>query len=295
MLIAVADTGSFSKAALALDSTQSRISHAIGELERSVGARLFERAHAGSVPTVAGDHALNHARQILALANAMLAPGTDAAGVVGVVRLACFRSMVTHVVPYVLTALARLHPSIMLDIDDSCADADAVAEAVVSGRADVGLGCPPYDDALLAYPLLADDYILLVPATYTLSVPLRWEQLGALPLIAPINRRTGAAIEALRTQGMRAKLARRLTSDSSIAALVANGRGFAVMPRLSVLPLAAGVRIVDPPLRQQRHIASLAQPAKARERAVKAVLRVLRDPAVLAQLPAYRAGLCGLN
>ncbi|HEX7648607.1 MAG TPA: LysR family transcriptional regulator, partial [Noviherbaspirillum sp.] len=61
ILVAVVDAGSFSAAATELDCTQSRISHAIAELERGVGTRLLERSRAGCMPTEAGLRVLQKA------------------------------------------------------------------------------------------------------------------------------------------------------------------------------------------------------------------------------------------
>ena len=54
MFVAVVENGSFSAAAAQLDCTQSRISHAVGGLERELGVRLLLRSHDGSALTDAG-------------------------------------------------------------------------------------------------------------------------------------------------------------------------------------------------------------------------------------------------
>ena len=58
LLVAVADTGSFTAAAERLDLTQSAVSHAVRTAERKVGAVLFERGRRGAVPTPAGERAV---------------------------------------------------------------------------------------------------------------------------------------------------------------------------------------------------------------------------------------------
>jgi DNA-binding transcriptional LysR family regulator len=51
VLMAVAETGSMRKAALALNSTQPSVSRAIAELENTLGLPLFERGTRGAEPT----------------------------------------------------------------------------------------------------------------------------------------------------------------------------------------------------------------------------------------------------
>src|SRR5689334_13899915 len=119
MFVAVADHGSFSAAAAELACTQSRISHAIAELERELAVRLLERSHGGSAPTEAGRRVLEKARQMLHLEQGLRdCAGADGA-LGGTVRVACFRSIGTHLLPYAAEALAAAHPGIVLEIDDS--------------------------------------------------------------------------------------------------------------------------------------------------------------------------------
>ena len=296
MLAAVADSGSFSKAAIALDCAQSRISHAIGELEQLLGTRLLTRARAGSVPTAAGQRVLLRGRQILALADDILAaPAATGKEIVGRVRLSCFRSIGTHVLPHALAALARAHPGIAIEIDDGCDNADDVADAILAGRADIGIGCAPYPGELLAQHLLSDDYILLLPAVQALRAPLSWSQLDGLALIEPVNRRTAALIARYRADGLKAKARHRLVSDSGIMAMVALGQGFSVIPRLAAMPLTDGVMAAAPPLAARRDFALLALPATARQPAVRAVMRGLRERRMLRQVPAFRAGIFSLD
>src|SRR5579871_5381079 len=67
-LVAVADEGSFRRAAERLGYTQPAISHQIAALERSLGASLFERPGGrGAVAlTAPGEVAYHHARRVLA-------------------------------------------------------------------------------------------------------------------------------------------------------------------------------------------------------------------------------------
>ncbi|RZS60202.1 DNA-binding transcriptional LysR family regulator [Xylanimonas ulmi] len=64
-LLAVAETGSFSRAAHALGFTQSAVSQHVAAIERTVGARLLTRRPTVA-PTPAGREFLRHARQMLA-------------------------------------------------------------------------------------------------------------------------------------------------------------------------------------------------------------------------------------
>jgi DNA-binding transcriptional LysR family regulator len=63
--LAVADEGSFTKAAKGLGVTQSALSHAIRGLEEQVGVRLLARSTRSVAPTEAGEQLLAELRPAL--------------------------------------------------------------------------------------------------------------------------------------------------------------------------------------------------------------------------------------
>src|SRR5271168_4120973 len=67
-LVAVADAGSFRRAAERLGYTQSAVSHQVASLERGLGTSLFNRpgGRAAVTLTAAGEVAYHHARRVLA-------------------------------------------------------------------------------------------------------------------------------------------------------------------------------------------------------------------------------------
>src|SRR5690349_16212270 len=64
-LVAVAEEGGFSAAAVRLGTTQSAVSHAVRGMERKLGVVLFERGRFGARPTPAGARAVSHGRRVL--------------------------------------------------------------------------------------------------------------------------------------------------------------------------------------------------------------------------------------
>jgi DNA-binding transcriptional LysR family regulator len=66
MLIAIADSGSFSAAARRLKRAQSAVSHGVGQLEAALGLKLFDRASRRPRLTEAGETVLADARSVVA-------------------------------------------------------------------------------------------------------------------------------------------------------------------------------------------------------------------------------------
>jgi DNA-binding transcriptional LysR family regulator len=86
VLVAVAEHGSVTKAAIALGQSQPSLSAQLGRIERNLGSPLFERTRTGVVPTERGRSVLAKARLVLAdmdeLRGLDVAPQDDAAGTV---------------------------------------------------------------------------------------------------------------------------------------------------------------------------------------------------------------------
>jgi DNA-binding transcriptional LysR family regulator len=295
---AVADHGSFSAAAAELGCTQSRISHAIAELERELAVRLLERSHAGSIPTGAGHQVLDKARQMLRLEQSLRDSVRAGKELAGRVRIACFRSVGTHLMPFAAEALAGAHPGIVLDIDDGCIDRVAVLDALREGRADLAIAQLPVDDAFLTQPFVEDDYVLVAPAARRLDASFTWNQLDGLPFLQLACPGADEVLERCRAAGLVAADAgqpgRRLANDTSIAAMVARGMGYSIMPRLAVFPAPEGVRTHALPLpvagSATRSLVLAGEPAAMRRPEVKAVVEILRGRRMLERTPAWQAG-----
>src|SRR5215468_2124776 len=68
-LVAVADAGTFTDAAIDLGISQAAVSRNILALEQVLGVRLLHRTSRSVTPTTAGVHVLAQARQVLAAAD----------------------------------------------------------------------------------------------------------------------------------------------------------------------------------------------------------------------------------
>jgi len=75
-LVAIADTGTFTDAAIELGVSQAAVSRNLMALEHVLGVRLLHRTSRNVTPTTAGVHALAHARQVLAAADNLVAEAT---------------------------------------------------------------------------------------------------------------------------------------------------------------------------------------------------------------------------
>jgi DNA-binding transcriptional LysR family regulator len=291
IFVAVADHGSFSAAAAELACTQSRISHAIAELERELAVRLLDRAHGGSTPNGAGLRVLEKAKQMLQLEQGLRDSAAGVPALSGQVRVACFRSFGTHLLPYAAEALAGAHPGIALEIDDGHADRQALLAALRERRADVAIAQLPLGRGLASLPYLHDDYVLVLPAAHPMTRASSWERLDGLPFIQLACAGADEVLERCRAAGLQARPGRRLANDTSIAAMVARGMGYSIMPRLAVFPEPEGVRLLALPIPARRSFALAGEAATMRRPEVAAVVKILRGRKMLEGTRAWQAGV----
>ncbi|MFT4120670.1 LysR family transcriptional regulator [Bradyrhizobium sp.] len=114
--LAVAEHRSFTRAAAALNRTQSAVSVQIRRLEERLDTRLFHRTRAGVAPTANGDALRAYAERILAL-NAEAVGALRACKTEAVVRLGVMDDYGTIVVPPLLASFAKEHPPIRVEIE----------------------------------------------------------------------------------------------------------------------------------------------------------------------------------
>jgi DNA-binding transcriptional LysR family regulator len=137
----VAQTGSFSEAALSLGYTQSAVSRQIATLEAAAGHRLFERGRRGVTLTPAGARLLASATLILAELDAVRRELDGEETATGPVRLGAFPTAAAGLVP---KALATLPPQLKVTLRE--ATTPALTRALRAGTLDLAIiaRIPPF-------------------------------------------------------------------------------------------------------------------------------------------------------
>jgi len=238
-LEAIAATGSFGRAAEALDYTQSAVTQQIASLERLVGQPLLDRP-GGPRPvtlTPAGALLLDHAEAVLArirIAETQLqAVGQGAAGTL---RIGTYQSAGVRILPAALARLAETNADIQTEICEEPDDLHLI-ELVRHGRLDVTFCVLPVPkESLPTAELLEDPFRLLVPADSPWSgttVPL--EALASMPMIGYRGCRTEQRVESY-LRGLGVDLNRVAYADDNgiIQAMVAEGTGVALLTELAI-------------------------------------------------------------
>lgn len=114
--VTVVDTGGFTRAARALNRTQSAVSMQIRRLEERTGRRrLFERNGRSVSLTREGEALVGYARRILLLNDEAL-QAVSRHAVEGTVRLGVIDDYATVVLPPILVSFAAKHPGVYVEL-----------------------------------------------------------------------------------------------------------------------------------------------------------------------------------
>ncbi len=256
-LVTIADTGSFSEAALQMELSQSAVSHAIATLEDELGVILLSRSRQGAVLTAVGQQITEEARHVLqSLQNlchqADLAKGLQS----GEVRLAAFRSVATHILPEVIRQFREQYPHLSIAIDEK-SHYEMVEDAVRQGHADVGFTYLPTKPDFESWELLRDRYLVLLPPAPTpMPHRLTWADLATYPLIlTPSDDGDRQHLEGLlRRQGQTLKPAYSVREDSTILGMVERGLGATIMAHLAAQPIPPHLQVAELPTPLERTI-----------------------------------------
>ncbi|MFF4310835.1 LysR family transcriptional regulator [Streptomyces sp. NPDC001507] len=232
--VAVAEERNFTRAAERVRISQSGVSAQIRQLERELGAELFDRSARTVTLTVAGQAALDYARAALTAAGAV---GQAVGEVTGLIR---GRLTVGMVIGCTLTplfdALAAFHgahPGVeLLLLEDG---SDRLVDGVRSGAVDLALvgTASATPDGLEALTVISERIVAAVPAGHPLAgrERLALRDLTSHPIVCmPTGTGLRAVFDqACATQNLRPTIALQASAPDAIVDLAARGLGVAVL------------------------------------------------------------------
>jgi LysR family nitrogen assimilation transcriptional regulator len=232
--VRVAELGSFTRAAAALDVAQPALSRQVRLLEVELRQNLLVRNGRGAVPTEAGQLLLAHGRGILhQVERAKEELGRVRGALAGRVAIGLPTS-VAKVLTVPLTREFRQRlPDASLSISEGLSA--SMLEGLLTGRLDLAVlyNATPSPDIELT-PLVEEDlYLIQPPGTPAPPDGLTLRELAALPLVIPT--RPNAIRMLVETElaniGCRPRIALEIDGVTAILDLVADGAGNAVLSR----------------------------------------------------------------
>ena len=255
--VAIAEEGTFTRAARRCFVVQSALSHQVKALERELGSALFVRSSRRVELTAAGEAFLPHARAALAAAEDAFAHAAAADGKVrGPLSVGVIPTVTARDVPALLAKFHRQYPSVEVSVRTG--GSDQFVDALWEGRFDVavlGLGDDLEPEVVQYRELARETLVAVLPADHRMAgrrrvrlVDLIDEDFIDFPAETPGRRQGDNAFSAA---GLNRRVVFEATETRFMLDLVHHGLGVCLLPPGVVAADAEvrPVRVADGPVR----------------------------------------------
>lgn len=256
---AVAELGSFRKAAEAVSISQPALSRRIDKLEEALGVRLFERTTRSVALTTVGRVFAQSAEQLLDdLDVALLGIRDVSSSRLGHVTIACVPSVAYYFLPNVIANYRRRFPRIRVRLLD--ASANEVLGAVISGEADFGVSFIGSQEPEIEFKLLLQDrFVAACRRDHPLASKKRvtWSELYEHEYVS-VGKTSGNRLlldQALSAVAPSAPSVCETRHVTTMLGLVEAGLGVAAVPSMAMPganhPILTSVPLVDPVVKRR--------------------------------------------
>lgn len=233
--VAIADTGSFTKAASRVAKTQSAVSMQMRKLEERLNRPLFYREGRNSRLTDDGDRLLAYARRMLSLSDEAISAFDDQE-IAGHVKLGTPDDYADRFLPEILMRFSQTHPRAELTV--VCEPTGNLVHCIESDAMDLAI-------------ITHEQALNNAGATIIRHEPIHWvvssrhplEKESPLPLA--LGRATcmwrNDALDALAAAGLPNRILYQSFNSSAVAAAILSGLAISVLPESALRP---GMRIL---------------------------------------------------
>lgn len=248
---AVAEAGSFTRAAAALRLSQPAVSKSVRELEREVGMPLLDRVGRGARPTEGGAALLARARELFGVERVAAEELARLRGLErGTLRVGASTTIATYFLPQLLTRFHAAHPGVTLRV--ASANTRDIARRLLERRLDVALvEGPVAHERIVVRRWRDDELVVIAPPAHALVARRRVRAADLAPyeflVREPGSGTREVAARALAAAGVRVRMAVQLGSTEAIKQAVAAGLGLAIVSRVAAADqLALGTIAIVP-------------------------------------------------
>ena len=230
-MAAVADEGSFGRAAARLRYSQSTVSQQIAALERTVGGAVFERP-GGPKPvrlTPLGSVILAEGRKMLARAEDLAAAVERFKAGEGRIDIGTFQSVSNVILPVVVRLLRDEHPGCEIHLSE-----DEPSDPRI-GDLDLLFYDARIGGDLECLKLLDDPYLLVAQRGAFAEGPVPVKELDGAPMVAwPATCDQPRLEEGLARHGVEPQFVFRTAGNEALLSMIRAGMGSALLPWLAL-------------------------------------------------------------
>src|SRR5215813_3423332 len=236
--VAVADEGSFSRAAAKVRVAQPSLSQQIRKLEAEIGQPLFDRLPRSVVLTEAGRCFIDYARQILAsIGDARRCVDELKGKIAGDVAVGAIPTIAPYVLPELVVTFQKHYPEVTLHIVEDVTA--TISRRVEAGELDVALASTCQRSPTLRVERLGQEPLLaLVPETHALAkqndITLDDLKSQRFLLLHEMHCLSQQVNHLLESHHLHPEVALAGSQLTTIAHMVAAGIGVSIVPQMMV-------------------------------------------------------------
>jgi DNA-binding transcriptional LysR family regulator len=226
-LVAIAETGSFTRAGEAVFKTQSTISMQMRRLEERIGKPIFARDGRASKLTENGERLLVYARRMVRLSDEAMA-AFDETELSGSVRLGTPDDYADRFLPEILARFSRSNP--LVEVSVICEPSTELLKQTRSGDIDLAIVTNCGD---VQVEMIREEPLMWVASNQHCAAE---EEILPLAMFKPPCRFRDAAISALNAAERKYRVLYQSDNSTAIAASVLAGLAVTAIPESGLRP-----------------------------------------------------------
>lgn len=238
MVVAVAKSGSFSRAAEACAITQPALSERIKRIESDLGVELFERNKRALRITPVGEQLVHKAQDILdEAADIQTIISSSREPLNGPLRVGIIATLGPYLMPLVLPRLRKKYPDLELVLQEGLTD--SLIEALQAGSLDLVIAAAPiHATGLDQLQLFDEPFVLAIPVGHEFAErrDVHAKDLcgDEMVLLEDGHCLSGQALDVCPARQRRNRKRLHAMTLETLRHMVATGAGYTLLPSLAV-------------------------------------------------------------
>ncbi len=238
-VLAIADTGNFTKASQAMFVSQPSLSQQVAKLEKELGHRLFHRLGRRAVPTDAGAVFIERARRIIFEVDNAASEIRDDPDLGRQITVGAIQTVAPYILPDLIQRCREQYPNLQISTYEGFRG-DLIA-GVLDGNIDLAIVALPHNDPRLSVePIFSEPLLLAVGRNHPLATKRTFTVADLAEETFIMMGRSSTLTEQVSQfcgeHDFEPRIGYRCGQVTTLKALVGLGLGIAILPRLAQHP-----------------------------------------------------------
>ncbi len=234
-VVAIADTGNFTRAAETSFVSQPSLSQQVAKLEKELGHRLFHRLGRRAVPTDAGAVFVERARRILFEVENAASEIRDDPDLGRQITLGVIQTVAPYLLPSLISRTRKVLPNLKINTYEGFRG--DLVDGIIDGRIDLALVAMPLSDPRLsAEPIFREPLLLAVGRNHRLASKRTFTVADLAEETFIMMGRSSTLTEQVQQfcgeHDFEPRIGYRCGQVTTLKSLVGLGLGIAILPRL---------------------------------------------------------------